>query len=337
MRPRVASRAVPSPPLLLAADIGGTHARFLLARRRGETLDVLHEATLAVADHATPEAACAAFLADCAPGPVARACLAVAGPVEGRRARLTNAAWELDADRLASSLAIDDVTLCNDFAAAAFGVGEVPRDGLLALQAAESQPRGMRVVIGAGTGLGVAYLMPGTPPSQVIAGEGGHASFAPVDVEQAAVREFVAAEVGRVSNEHLLSGAGIVRLYAFAAGNRVLPPDVASEGAAAVVRRADAGEQAADDALRLFVSIFGGVAGDHALAVLATGGVYVAGGIAPRLADRFAGGEFNRAFTNKGAHGALLRRMPVLLVRETRLGLLGAAMLASETASSTHA
>ena len=314
-----------TPTVLLAADIGGTHARFLLARAAGKSIETLRESTLRVADYATPEAACAAFLGDASARP-ARACLAVAGPVEARRARLTNAPWLLDADRLASALGIAHLTLCNDFEAAAYGVGEIRESGLVVLQDAPARGDGMRVVIGAGTGLGVAYLLPGMPPAHVVAGEGGHATFAPVDDEQVALRNFVAREVGRVSGEHLLSGAGLVRIYAFTTAGRELPDDVAADGAAAVVRRAEAGERAADDALRLFVSVFGGVAGDHALAVLATGGVYVAGGIAPRLAARFASGAFVAAFQDKGApRAALMRTMPVRLVRDTRLGLLGAA------------
>jgi glucokinase len=311
--------------ICLAADIGGTNARFLLARAQGTQLQPIAEATLPVAAHATIEDACRAFLAGAPCATIDRACLAIAGPVHGRTAQLTNAHWLIDADRVGNALAIDEVRLCNDFEAAAAGVDDVGEAGLLTLQEARAQSNGMRVVIGAGTGLGVAYLLPGTPPAHIVAGEGGHAGFAPVDDEQLALWRFVAAETGRVSNEHLLSGAGIVRLYKFASGAPSLPQDVALEGAAAVVRRADAGEPPAIDALRLFVSIFGAVAGDHALAVLATGGVYVAGGIAPRLASRFTSGAFVTAFRRKSGHAALMQRMPVSLVCEGRLGLLGAA------------
>jgi glucokinase len=320
----VSFEAVSRSPTLLAADIGGTHARFFAARARGAQLEPIAEATLAVADYATVEDAAAAFLARSPGVAVDRACLAVAGPVDGRTAQLTNAPWQVDADRVARALSIGHVVVCNDFEAAAAGVDDVAATGLVALQSVPAHPEGMRVVIGAGTGLGVAYLLPGTPPEHIVAGEGGHAGFAPVDDEQVALWRFVARDVGRVSNEHVLSGAGIVRVYAFASGGS-LPDDVAAHGAAAVVRRADAGEAAAERALRLFVSIFGAVAGDHALAVLATGGVYVAGGIAPRLAERFRSGAFVAAFCNKGAQAPLMKRMPVALVCDGRLGLYGAA------------
>jgi glucokinase len=310
---------------VLAADIGGTHARFMLVRQEGAVLQPLAEATLAVADHPSVDAAAAAFVARFPEFRARRACLAVAGPIEGRTARLTNAPWRIDAEQVAAALGLDAVHLCNDFEAAALGVAELDADQLLPLHDAPADPQGMRVVIGAGTGLGVAYLLPGHPAAGIVAGEGGHATFAPVDDEQARLRDFIVAETTRVSNEHVLSGAGIVRLYAFAAQPQPLPHDVESEGAAAVTRRAEAGEEVAQQALRLFVTIFGGVCGDHALSVLATGGVYVAGGIAPRMPGRFARGEFVDAFCNKGAHRDLMRRMPVALVCEGRLGLLGAA------------
>ncbi|HVE49932.1 MAG TPA: glucokinase [Casimicrobiaceae bacterium] len=315
-------------PLLLASDIGGTHARFMLVRSEGEALYPLVEATLAVADHATLEDAGAAFLSSQGKVRVDRACLAVAGPIEGRRARLTNAAWRIDADRFAAALGIAHVRLHNDFEAAASGIGELDRSGLVSIQEAPPTEDGMRVVIGAGTGLGVAYLLPGRPSARIIAGEGGHAAFAPANDRQMDLRAFIARETVRVTNEHVLSGAGLVRLYAFASKASELPDEVRSDGAAAVSRRARSGDRAAADALRLFVEVFGSVAGDHALSVLATGGVFIAGGIAPRLADRFASNEFLSAFRDKAGHAALMRRMPVALVRDARLGLLGAARLA---------
>jgi glucokinase len=311
---------------VLAADIGGTHARFLLATPHAGALRTLAERTLDVADHASVEDAARTFLAS-APGvAVDRACLAVAGPVRGRVARLTNAAWEIDADRVASALSIAHVRVCNDFEAAAAGIGDVRDDGLVTLQDATRDPNGMRVVIGAGTGLGVAYLLPGS--AGVVAGEGGHAGFAPADDEQVELWRFLARSLHRVTNEHVLSGAGLVRLYAFASHAESPPDDVAREGAAAVVRRADAGDGAGRRALRLFASVFGSVAGDHALAVLATGGVYVAGGIAPRLVQRFTDGTFIEAFRRKAPQAALMQAMPVQLVCDARLGLFGAARCA---------
>ena len=205
-------------------------------------------------------------------------------------------------------------------------------DGQIVLQQGAEAPHAARLVIGAGTGLGVAYAIPIGDRHRVVPGEGGHVGFAPADDEQIELCRFVRASVGRVSAEHVLSGPGIVRLYAFAIGADPLamrvPDDVAGEGAAAVARRADAGEPAACRALELFASILGAVSGDHALSVLAFGGVSIAGGVAAKLASHLARGALVAAFNAKGVHCALMARMPVRIVQDERLGLAGAARLA---------
>lgn len=170
-----------------------------------------------------------------------------------------------------------------------------------------------------------------------MSGEGGHVAFGPLDDEQMALWRHLQPSLGRITAEHLVSGSGIVRLYGFCCATSGTPvgDDVAIEGAAAVARRANSGERDAQRALRLFCAIFGAVAGDHALACLATGGVFVAGGIAARLAGRLADGTFAAAFAAKGAHGALAARMPVWLVRDELLGLRGAAAIALSGAMRT--
>jgi glucokinase len=252
----------------------------------------------------------------------------VAGPIEGRTAQLTNAPWRIDADALSARLAIPTLILRNDFEAAAAGLDDVDPALCTTLQAGEFSAALPRVVIGAGTGLGVAYVIPARSGPHIIAGEGGHAGFAPADAREIELLRFVLGETPRVTAEHLLSGAGLVRLYAFVSGE--LPSDVRERGAAAVAARFDRHEYAAMDTLRLFASILGAVAGDHALAVLATGGVFVAGGIAPRFAGVLAQPSFITAFRAKGKHAALMARIPVRLIGDPRLGLLGAARLALE-------
>lgn len=319
--------------MILAADIGGTHARFLLARSDAGRLVALDEATVPVAAYESVEDALAAFIARSTPRTINRACLAVAGPIEGRSARLTNAHWTIDADALAKRLQITEVALCNDFEAAAFGVDTLAPSACVELQApaeaTRSGPGGRRLLIGAGTGLGVAYLLPGANGPRVIAGEGGHVTFAPIDDEQVALLAYLRPELSRVTAEHVVSGAGLARLYGFACRRSGgLPDDVRNHGAAAVSLRFAAGEAEAVHAVRLFASIFGAVAGDHALSVLAMGGVFIAGGVAPRFAGTFADGPFIDAFRAKGAQAGLMARMPVHLVRDDRLGLRGAALRA---------
>lgn len=311
----------------LAADIGGTHARFLLANGERGRFDVLEEATLPVAEHATCESAFAEFLSRRPDVRVERSCLAVAGPIEGRSAQLTNGRWRIDADALSARFAIPHIVLCNDFEAAAAGLPDVDVALCTTLQEGEFSTSLPRVILGAGTGLGVAYLLPDAWGPRIVPGEGGHAGFAPSDAEQIDLWRFVAKETARVTNEHLLSGAGLLRLYAFVTA-RDLPIDVREHGAAAVAARFDAGEDAASRAVVLFASILGAVAGDHALAVLAKGGVYVAGGIAPRFSGVLASGAFTNAFRAKGKHSPLMARIPVRLIGDPRLGLLGAARCA---------
>ena len=323
------------PLVILAADIGGTHARFQLARSDDGGLVVLDEATLPVGAHPTVDDALAAFIGRSNPSTIDRAGLAVAGPIEGRSASLTNASWRIDANAIARRWRIGDVALCNDFEAAAAGLALVDPAACVALQVpdAPSTPAtadsGPRVLIGAGTGLGVAYLIVEPDGVRVIAGEGGHVGFAPANEEQVALLEYLRPACGRVTDEHILSGAGLARLYGFACRHDGgVPDDVRDLGAAAVARRFAAGDAHAVHALRLFASIFGTVAGDHALAVLATGGVFIAGGIAPRFPGVFADGGFVEAFRAKGAQSALMVRMPVHLVCDDRLGLRGAALRA---------
>jgi glucokinase len=322
--------------VVLAGDIGGTNARLRIARARGGAFAVVAERAYRVADFSGLEHALDAFIAharEVAPAPleIERACFAIAGPVDDGRAKLTNAAWTMEARAIGERFGITSVRLVNDFHAAAAGIGDVPPSALFVLQQGVEVARGPRLVIGAGTGLGVAYAIASGDRYRVVPGEGGHVGFAPADDEQIELARFLRPMLGRVSAEHVVSGPGIVRLYAFAlGGTSAVPDDVACDGAAAVARRADAGETQALRALGLFASILGAVAGDHALSVLATGGVYIAGGIAAKLATHLRSGGFVAAFNAKGVHSALMARMPVRIVLDERLGLAGASRIALE-------
>ncbi len=323
------------PCVVLAGDIGGTNARLRMARAQAGRLDVLAEHAYRVADFGGLEHAIEKFIARAraaiaTPFSLDRACFAVAGPISDRRAKLTNAPWTIDAQAIADRFGIERVKLVNDFHAAAAGIGEIAPERMLVLQHGLPAPAAPRLVIGAGTGLGVAYAIPVSGGYRVVPGEGGHVGFAPANDEQIELIRFVQASLGRVTAEHLLSGPGIVRLYAFAtaAERSGIPADVEREGAAAVARRAEADEPAAQHALELFAAILGAVAGDHALSVLASGGVYIAGGIAAKLAPYLRTGSFLAAFNAKGVHSALMARMPVRVVLDERLGLAGAARLA---------
>jgi glucokinase len=314
---------------VLCGDIGGTNARFRIAPGDRPGAPIV-ERVVPVAGHATFADALAGFLTGAGTAVPRCAAFAVAGPVQERVAKLTNASWTIDADAIAARFGLRRVRLVNDFEAAAAGIGHLPAASLAPLQVAGRDATAPRLVIGAGTGLGVAFVVSVAGRTQVLAGEGGHVPFAPQDDEERALHAFLAADLGRVIAEHVLSGAGLVRLHAFARSR--LPGAGAGDAAidaAAVTAGAAAGDPAARRAIELFCGILGGVAGDHALTLMTRGGVYVAGGIAPRIGTALADGRFIAAFRAKGVHAPLMARMPVDLVVDERLGLTGAAALAA--------
>jgi len=316
--------------MLLAGDVGGTKA--LLALFDGSRARFEHR--YRCREFASFGALLERFLADAraALGEAVRiesARFGVAGPVSGARARLTNLPWEIDA----AGLGLPEVRLLNDFEAGAHALDELGTADLTALQPGAPLEGSPRLLIGAGTGLGVAFVLGRGRGLRVVSGEGGHVAFAPADDLQDALCRHLRGLLGRVELEHVVSGAGLGRIYAFLggsgryAGNPATAAAIASGDPAAAISHAalTAGDALAGAALDLFIACYGAAAGDHALAVLARGGVYVAGGIAPKILSRIRAGGFIRAFNAKGAFSATARACPVHVVTNERLGLLGAA------------
>lgn len=299
--------------MLLAGDVGGTKSLLALFERGAAA--PAFERRLASCEFPDIESLLARFLEEArtelgAPPALEAACLGVAGPVRDGIVRVTNLPWTIDAARLAGRFALGRLEIVNDFAAAAWGVGALAPQDLFTLQAGERLEHAPRVVLGAGTGFGVAYVVNGVP----VAGEGGHGGFAPAGVEQDALWRFLHERLGRVQLEDVVSGPGLARIHEFVTGERVAP------------------ENAAPRALDLFITCFGAAAGDHALNVMARGGVYVCGGIAAKLLPRLAAGGFLAAFNDKGAFAEHTRKMPVHVVTDERVGLLGAAAAAARAA-----
>jgi len=325
--------------LFLVGDVGATNARLAIATRSGGRIEWVHEARLAAASCPTFDAAMDAFFAESLveESAIAAACFGVAGPIRGRRARFTNRDWVIDADAIAARLGGVPVRLVNDLEAAAAGIDALPPADFAELQAAPKRDDGVRLVIGAGTGLGVAYAIPCAGAYRTVASEGGHAGFAPQSARQRELLMALAADGSRVDAEHVLSGAGLERIYATLRAERPgrESDDLRAEldgghGAAAISRFAlERADPLASDALDLFVECYGSVAGDHALAVLPYGGVFVVGGIAAKILPRLAAGGLVRAFTDKGDFAALARAFPIAVVTNDRLGLAGATLLAS--------
>lgn len=306
--------------MLLVGDIGGTHARLALTEP-GST-DPVAERRVATTDFADFESVLAAYLAETRAA-ITVGCLAVAGPVEDghRRARLTNLPWTIDCAALEQRFAIGRLVLANDFAAAAMGVTVAPAESIVALQEGAPLVAAPKLVIGAGTGLGMAVLVRHEVAWQVLPGEGGHIGFSPLDEDQDRVFQALRREFGRVTAERIVSGPGLANIHRILTG--------ASLDAAEITRRAtQEADEAALTTLNVFLTAYGAVAGDMAMAVLARGGVYLAGGIAAKLLPILAASPFLPAFNAKAEHAQLARQMPVAVVTDASLGLRGAARLA---------
>ncbi len=319
----------------MAADVGGTHARVQLAEIADGIPQTVHERHYRSAAHADLASILQDFLESTGARP-RHACIAVAGPVsraaDGQRARVTNLPWTLDSRALAAQLGIDTLQIINDFEAVGYGIAALRPADLVTLQAGEPQAGAPRAALGAGTGLGQALLMPCAGRYDVIATEGGHADFAPQTDLQMALLRHLTAHHGHVSYERLLSGAGLVHLYEFLHHERTgtAAPAPAGDPAAAVSQAALAGtDPIAVEALQEFVRIYGAQAGNLALACLPFGGLFIAGGIAPKILPLLQDGGFVQAFNAKGRMEPLLQRIPVHIVAHAAPGLLGAALCAA--------
>ena len=325
-----------TPVVVVAADVGGTNTKLALAECSGRECTIVKRSLYKSGAHATFALAVDAFLREPESAPfaprVAGACFAVAGPVEHGRARLTNLAWQIDEAEMSRELRIGRVRVINDFAAAGLGVEHLPNSDLLTLQAGTPLEGADRVVVGAGTGLGVCVLDRDQDHYEVHASEGGHADFAPVDELQDALLRYLRREFSRVSCERVISGPGLPRILAFLAQHTGRAPCaelaqamVMGNAPRAVTEFAMSGrDPLAVQALHVFVSAYGAFAGNVALLALAHGGVYIAGGIAPKIAQKLRDGTFVAAFNAKGRFGPLLATIPVHVVMNEHLGLIGA-------------
>ena len=276
------------------------------------------------------------FLREAGVPDIAAACFALACPVSGRRVRLTNLPWEVDADALATRFAIGRVSLINDFEAAGLGIAALQPDDLLALQPGEPQVQGVRAVVGAGTGLGVAWLFWQGDSYAVHPSEAGHMDFAPSDAVQYELLQYLQRRHGHVSYERVVSGPGLMAIFEFLRDTgrgtpsaQLIAATKERDAAAAITQFAQQGDEpTARMALDLFLRAYGAFVGNVALATLPRGGVYVAGGIAAKIAAIMQNGAFLRAFLDKGRFAGLLETLPLHIVTNPQAGLLGAGMIA---------
>lgn len=326
--------------LVLAGDVGGTKANLALFAVEGGRRRAVRESTLRSAEHATPGDLLRAFLgAD--PPSVDTACLGIAGPVRGGRAVTPNLPWTVDARELEATLGLPRVALVNDLVATALGLAELPAEAFAVLQEGRPDPQGNGAVLAAGTGLGQAILFRHGGDLVPSPSEGGHASFAPTGDLEVELLRFLSAELGAVSVERVVSGPGLHAVYRFlvATGRERERPAVQER-----LGREDPSAVIADEALRgsdaacgraldLWVRAYGAEAGNLALKAFATSGVYLGGGIAPKILLKLRDAGFLRAFRDKGRLSDLLAEVPVRVILDPKAALYGAARRAAETLS----
>lgn len=319
--------------MFLAGDVGGTKTLLRLFEAGG---GALAERRFDSASFSSLEQVVAAFLGDSPPLSLVAACFGVAGPVEGGRANITNLPWRIDEASITAEFHIPQVRLINDFQAVAYGIETLESHDLATLQAGAPQECGVRAVIGAGTGLGEGFMVWQGGYYEAFPSEGSHADFAPADALEIELLRYLAARYGHVSYERLLSGPGLVNIFEFLRDSRGQQATAelqaamrTGDPAAEISEYALAGkDDLAVSALDLFARIYGAEAGNLALKVLARGGVFIAGGIAPQILSKLKGGEFLHAFVDKGRFAGLLEDIPVHVVLNPKVGLIGAARVA---------
>ncbi len=308
--------------MILVGDIGGTHSRLSLARAEGASYRLDHERV-----YDTPAdlpALVRHYLVEVRSGSIDALAFCGAGPVLADGSiRLTNNTSVLDPAVLAAAAGTCRARVVNDFEAVAQCLPALAETNLWKIGGGEVLAGAPRVVIGAGTGLGVAAMICCNGQWKALPGEGGHADLAAVDDEELAVLQVLRTKHARVKAEHVLSGPGLARLYSACGGQDNLQGP-------AISKAARAGDQAAQQAVRLFTRWLGRLAGNLALTLLARGGVYIAGGIVPGWGADFDTGLFREGFEDKAPFASTMAQMPTFVITHPQPGLLGLARLASE-------
>jgi glucokinase len=323
---------------ILAGDLGGTKTVLALYHEHHERFMLVRDATFASREHATFAEILDAFLAQGPSETIAAACLDVAGPVSEGRVQTTNLPWLLDERELASKLGTPCVKLLNDLESTAYGMLYLPPSQMVCLHPGRSPVRkGNIAVIAAGTGLGEAYLFYDGTHHNPVASEGGHADFAPRNDLEIGLLRHVRAKLGggHVSYERVLSGPGLFTIYAFLRDTGVgkeapwLTAELEGGDPSAAVSQAalTRADPLATQALDMFCELYGAEAGNMALRALTVGGVFLGGGIGPKILPALQK-SFTRGYLDKGRFGKLVGEIPVHLSLEPRTALLGAAHFA---------
>jgi glucokinase len=322
--------------MILAGDIGGTNARLAYFQPQNGHLRLVSERTFPSREHSELGEIVTQFLDASSTKPEA-ACFGIAGPVRNGRVETSNLPWVIEQSRLAKQIHLPATLLINDLEASAWGIGALEPTDLVPLNHVSGPAVGNQAVIAPGTGLGEAGLFWDGSRHHVFACEGGHCDFAAQGDLQIELLRFLRARFGHVSYERILSGPGLVNVYEFLRDTgcgkesdefAVLLSN--SDPAAAISRAAlDGTEPLAEKALELWITVYGAEAGNLALKTMATGGIFLAGGISPKILSKLKGPLFMQAFLEKGRLRSLVEAVPVQVVTNEQAGLLGAARCAS--------
>lgn len=312
-------------PVSLVADIGGTNARFAIVEADGS---LGAEVVLRVAEHATPLAAIDAYLGGIGRPRLEAAALAIAAPVDGDSVRLTNAGWTFARSAMRAQLGLSRLIFLNDFAAQALSLPHLAAGDLRQVGGGAAEPLAPKAVLGPGTGLGMSGLIKDQGRWLPLVGEGGHCSLAPAEAREAAILALAWREFPHVSAERLISGTGLPLLHRLVAAVDGLAAEPLT--AAQIAAGALAGnDRACVATVETFCALLGGIAGDLALTLGARGGVYIGGGVVPRLGDLFYRSAFRRRFEAKGRFAAYLAAIPAYVILCPTPALRGAAQALS--------
>ncbi len=322
--------------MILAGDIGGTNTRLAFFEGTPDHLTAVALEVFPNRGRSGLEEIVAGFLAKHSLQPKG-ACFGIAGAVRDGYVETTNLPWTVSAKKVAADLGIEDVRLINDLEANAHGIALLTESDFVTLSVGKPAKDGNRALISAGTGLGEAGLLADAGGYRPFPSEGGHVDFAPRNELEIELLRYLMGRWEHVSYERVLSGPGLHNIYQFLrdTGRGEEPASLADEIAhgdpsAAIAKAALAGTHAiCVAALDLFVSIYGAEAGNLALKVVATGGTFVGGGIAPKIIAKLKGDTFMKAFHDKGRAGALLKDVPVRVITNDKTALLGAGRVAA--------
>ena len=322
--------------MILAGDIGGTHARLAFFDVVNGRFSLVSASVFPSREYSGLDEIVCKFV-DTSNLHPDTACFGIAGPVRNGRVEASNLPWIIESKRLSAELGIKKTLLINDLEANAWGIAVLNPEDVVSLNQVKGNPVGNQAVISAGTGLGEAGMYWDGSQHQAFACEGGHTDFAPRNQLEMELLQYLHNHFGHVSYERVVSGPGLVNLFHFLRDtHRGTEPDWLSEEmlhsdpAAAISKAAVEGKCAlCEQAVDLFVSLYAAEAGNLALKIMATGGVYLGGGIAPKLLSKLAGPLFMQSFASKGRMQTLMEAMPVRVITNDKTALLGAARCAA--------